>query len=392
MKTSPLCSPGSPILCVAGARPNFMKIAPIISWLQEDPYPIPIKLVHTGQHYDAAMNDTFFNQLQIPSPDIALEVGSGSHAFQTAEIMKRFEPVVDSESPVAVLVVGDVNSTIACALVAAKKGIPVIHVEAGLRSYDRGMPEEINRVLTDQLSELLFITEPAARENLLREGIAEQRIFHVGNVMIDTLHRCQALAVPVKDILTDLDNKDLYLKGNNGYCVLTLHRPSNVDNAQLFRQLLETVRMVSEEVPVIFPIHPRTRNRIAELGLQKLIESPRIVQLQPLGYLEMLGLVSESRLVMTDSGGLQEETTVLGVPCITLRDNTERPVTVEQGTNTVVGHDRQQVMSIVSDVLRNGGKQGRTPELWDGKAAIRIKSVLADWLQQRDGRSAIANG
>ena len=392
MKTSSQYSPSHPILCVAGARPNFMKIAPIISRMQEKPDQIPIKLVHTGQHYDPQMNDTFFNQLQIPSPDIALEVGSGSHACQTAEIMKRFEPVVDSESPAAVLVVGDVNSTIACALVAAKKGIPVIHVEAGLRSYDRTMPEEINRVLTDQLSELLFITEPSARENLLQEGIAEQRIFHVGNVMIDTLRRCQALAVPVQDVLSDLENKDLYLKGDNGYCVLTLHRPSNVDNAQLFRQLLETVRMVSEEVPVIFPIHPRTRNRIAELGLQKLVESPRIVQLQPLGYLEMLGLVSESRLVMTDSGGLQEETTVLGVPCITLRDNTERPVTVEQGTNTVVGHDRQQVMSIVSDVLRNGGKQGRTPELWDGKAAIRIKSVLADWLRRRDGQAAMANG
>jgi UDP-N-acetylglucosamine 2-epimerase (non-hydrolysing) len=337
------------------------------------------------------MSDTFFNQLQIPSPDIALEVGSGSHACQTAEIMKRFEPVVESESPAAVLVVGDVNSTIACALVAAKKGIPVIHVEAGLRSFDRSMPEEINRVLTDQLSELLFITEPSARDNLLREGIAEQRIFHVGNVMIDTLHRCQALAVAVKELLTDVDDKDLFLKGDNGYCVLTLHRPSNVDNAQLFKQLLDTIRMVSEKIPVIFPIHPRTRNRIAEWGLQKLIESPRIVQLQPLGYLEMLGLVSDSRLVVTDSGGLQEETTVLGVPCITLRDNTERPVTVEQGTNTVVGHDRQQIMAIVSDVLQNGGKQGRTPELWDGKAAIRIKSVLTDWLQQRDERPAVAN-
>jgi len=384
-------SPGSPILCVAGARPNFMKIAPIISAMKEIPNPISIKLVHTGQHYDSEMNDTFFHQLRIPSPDIALEVGSGSHAFQTAEIMKRFEPVVESESPAAVLVVGDVNSTIACALVAAKKGIPVIHVEAGLRSFDRTMPEEINRVLTDQLSDLLFITEPSARANLLREGIAEERIFHVGNVMIDTLHRCQALAVPVSDILTELDDKGLYLKGDNGYCVLTLHRPSNVDNAQQFRHLLETVRMVSKEVPVIFPVHPRTRNRIDELGLRNLIESRRIVLLQPLGYLEMLGLVSASRLVMTDSGGLQEETTVLGVPCITLRDTTERPVTVEQGTNTVVGHDRRQIMAIVSDVLNNGGKRGRTPELWDGRAAIRIKSVLTDWLQQRDERPAIAN-
>jgi UDP-N-acetylglucosamine 2-epimerase (non-hydrolysing) len=210
--------------------------------------------------------------------------------------------------------------------------------------------------------------------------------------MIDTLHRCRAAAVPANDILTGLDDRDLFLKGDNGYCVLTLHRPSNVDNAQLLANLLETVRMVSEEVPVIFPIHPRTRNRIVELGLQKLIESPRIRQLRPLGYLEMLGLVSESRLVMTDSGGLQEETTVLGVACITLRENTERPVTVEQGTNTVVGHDRKQIMAIVSEVLQNGGKQGRTPELWDGKAAMRIKSVLSDWLQRRDERPAIANG
>jgi len=391
MKTSSQYLPDSPILCVAGARPNFMKIAPIIKSLKDNPNSFSIKLVHTGQHYDTEMNTTFFNQLQIPSPDIALEVGSGSHAMQTAEIMKRFEPVLDSESPAGVLVVGDVNSTIACALVAAKKDIPVIHVEAGLRSFDRSMPEEVNRVLTDQLSELLFITEPSARDNLLREGISEQRIFHVGNVMIDTLHRCRSLAVPVEDSLADLADSDLYLQGDKGYCVLTLHRPSNVDDVKLFRQLLETVRMVSEQVPVIFPVHPRTRNRIAELGLQTLIESRRIVQLQPLGYLEMLGLVSASRLVMTDSGGLQEETTVLGVPCITLRDTTERPVTVDQGTNTVVGHDRRQIMAIVSDVLTKGGKRGRIPELWDGRAATRIKSVLTDWLQRRDERPDIAN-
>jgi len=218
--------------------------------------------------------------------------------------------VLESQSPAAVLVVGDVNSTIACALVAAKKHIPVIHVEAGLRSFDRSMPEEINRVLTDQLSELLFITEPSARANLLREGIAEQRIFHVGNVMIDTLRRCQSLAVPVKDSLADLDDKDVFLNGDMGYCVLTLHRPSNVDNARVFRQILETVRMVSEEIPVIFPIHPRTRNRIADLGLQSLIESHRIAELQPLGYLEMLGLVSDARLVMTDSGRMARGHTI----------------------------------------------------------------------------------
>jgi UDP-N-acetylglucosamine 2-epimerase (non-hydrolysing) len=392
MKSSFQQYSGSPVLCVAGARPNFMKIAPIMSELQAGPDAIPVKLVHTGQHYDADMNDTFFTQLKIPSPDISLEVGSGSHAYQTAEIMRRFEPVVDAESPAAVLVVGDVNSTIACALVAAKKNIPIIHVEAGLRSFDRTMPEEVNRVLTDQLSDVLFTTEPSARENLLREGIAAHRIFHVGNVMIDTLRGFQSLAVPAENTLAELDNKDQFLKGDAGYCVLTLHRPSNVDDPALFRHILETVRMVSEDVPVIFPIHPRTRNRVIELGLQKMIESPRIAQLKPLGYLQMLGLVSDCRLVMTDSGGLQEETTVLGVPCITLRDNTERPVTVDQGTNAVVGHDRQQIMSIVADVLRNGGKQGRTPELWDGQAAVRIKSVLTDWLRQRQQQPAIANG
>jgi UDP-N-acetylglucosamine 2-epimerase (non-hydrolysing) len=390
MKTSLQNCSGAPILCIAGARPNFMKIAPIMDALQAEPDAVPVKLVHTGQHYDTAMNDTFFEQLQIPQPDIALEVGSGTHAYQTGEIMRRFEPVVDTESPAAVLVVGDVNSTIACALVAAKKGIPVIHVEAGLRSFDRSMPEEINRVLTDQISDILFITEPSARENLRREGISEQRIFHVGNVMIDTLHRFRTRAVAAKDILTDPAQSDLFFSAGKGYGVLTLHRPSNVDNAEVLKHILETVRMVSEKVPLAFPVHPRTKKQITDLGLNKMIESPRIVQLQPLGYLEMLGLISESRLVMTDSGGLQEETTALGVPCITLRDSTERPVTVEQGTNIVVGHDRRQILDIVEDIFRTGGKQGRTPELWDGKAAARIKTVLTDWLDKREPRHANA--
>jgi len=374
-------APGA-ILCVVGARPNFMKIAPIIRAFRSGPDPIHTRLVHTGQHYDAAMNSAFFTQLQIPQPDIELEVGSASHAVQTAEIMRRFEPVVDAESPRAVLVVGDVNSTIACALVAAKKNIPVIHVEAGLRSFDRGMPEEINRVLTDQISTLLFTTEPAARVNLLREGVDERQIHFVGNVMIDTLQHCLEQSVPAGKTLEGIPGNELFLDGDNGYCVLTLHRPSNVDDPLLLRHILETVQTVSESVPVVFPLHPRTRNRVAELGLQKLLESGRIACLQPLGYLEMLGLVSGARLVMTDSGGLQEETTVVGVPCITLRNSTERPVTVEQGTNTIVGQDRAQILAVVHDVLTNGGKCGRVPELWDGKAAERIKRVLNTWLQQ----------
>jgi UDP-N-acetylglucosamine 2-epimerase (non-hydrolysing) len=370
------------ILCVVGARPNYMKIAPIIRAFKAPPDPLRTRLLHTGQHYDAEMNDAFFTQLQIPQPDIELEVGSASHAVQTAEIMKRFETVVDEESPRAVLVVGDVNSTIACALVAAKKDIPVIHVEAGLRSFDRSMPEEINRVLTDQISTLLFTTEQSARENLLREGVDDRQIHFVGNVMIDTLKHSLDQSVPAANTLAGIPERELFLEGGNGYCVLTLHRPSNVDDAQLFRGILETVRMVSEMIPVVFPLHPRTRNRVAELGLQELLDSDRIACLQPLGYLEMLGLITSASLVMTDSGGLQEETTVIGVPCITLRNNTERPATVEQGTNTIVGQDRAKILAAVNDILDNGGKRGRVPDLWDGKAAVRIKQILDEWLQQ----------
>jgi UDP-N-acetylglucosamine 2-epimerase (non-hydrolysing) len=382
---------GGAVLCIVGARPNYMKIAPIIRAFCSGPDPIPVKLIHTGQHYDPEMNDAFFTQLGISPPDIELRVGSASHAVQTAEIMKRFETVVESESPAAVLVVGDVNSTIACALVAAKKHIPVVHVEAGLRSFDRTMPEEINRVLTDQLSDLLFITEASARANLLREGIDDQRIFHVGNVMIDTLHHSLSQAVPASTTLKGLSIREDFTIDESGYCVLTLHRPSNVDDPDLFKQLLGTVRLVSEKIPVIFPVHPRTRNRIEVLGLQALLQTPRIACLRPVGYLEMLGLISGARVVMTDSGGLQEETTVVGVPCITLRNNTERPVTVDQGTNTVVGTDRRKIMAVVGEVLEHGGKRGRTPELWDGKAAERIKQIVHEWLYQRQQRREIAN-
>ncbi len=383
---------GTGILCVVGARPNFMKIAPLMAAFRSQPDPIPARLLHTGQHYDAAMKESFFTQLGIPEPDIDLGVGSGSHAVQTAEIMKRFEPVLEAENPAAILVVGDVNSTIACALVASKKGIPVIHVEAGLRSYDRGMPEEINRVLTDQISELLFTTERDALLNLQREGISEERVVFTGNVMIDTLHHNLARAVPGNKTLAAAGADTAVLEANEGYAMLTLHRPSNVDDPAVLRRLLETLYVVSEQVPLLFPVHPRTRARIIDAGLAGLLDSPRILQLGPLGYLEMLGMMRHARLVLTDSGGLQEETTALGVPCITLRENTERPITVEQGTNTVVGTDSSRIMAAVNDVLTTGGKQGRVPEYWDGKAAERIKAHLQKWLAQRSiAPASVAN-
>lgn len=374
---------GSKILCVVGARPNFMKIAPIMNALVASLF--QVRLVHTGQHYDEAMKHQFFNQLGIPHPDMDLEVGSGSHAVQTAEVMRRFEPVVDAEQPNAVLVVGDVNSTLACALVASKKGIPVIHVEAGLRSYDRTMPEEINRVLTDQISDLLFTTERSARDNLLREGIADDRIHFVGNVMIDTLLRHVKQAMPVEQILSGLVNAPVFLQSATGYGVLTLHRPSNVDDTVVLERLLATLRKISERLPLIFPVHPRTESRIKVLGLESLLATPRIQRLPPQGYLEMLGLMSRARLVLTDSGGIQEETTALGVPCITLRESTERPITAEQGTNIIVGTDPDKILSaaneILSEVLSKGGKAGPVPELWDGRAAQRIAVILEKWLK-----------
>jgi UDP-N-acetylglucosamine 2-epimerase (non-hydrolysing) len=366
----------STVLCVVGARPNFMKIAPVIAALRSEPFRLKTRLVHTGQHYDVAMNERFFQQLGIPAPDINLEVGSLSHAEQTAEIMRRIEPVLDAETPAALVVVGDVNSTIACALVAAKKGIPVAHVEAGLRSYDRAMPEEVNRVLTDQISEWLFTTERKARDNLLREGIAEHRIHFVGNVMIDTLLGQRPRAIPAVETLAAAPDPDVFLKAPAGFGVLTLHRPSNVDDPQVLRRLLTSLRRISEQVPLVFPVHPRTLSRIEAAGLASIVEDSRIFRLPPLGYLEMLGLIAAARMVLTDSGGIQEETTALGVPCLTLRENTERPITVEEGTNTIVGIDTQRIEQAVAEILTSGGKSGRIPELWDGHAAQRIAEVL----------------
>ncbi len=367
------------IISVVGARPNFMKIAPLMRAFDASEAPLASCLVHTGQHYDAAMKAAFFDQLGIPEPDIDLGVGSGSHAVQTAEIMKRFEPVLDERRPDAVLVVGDVNSTIACALVAVKKGVPVVHVEAGLRSRDRSMPEEINRVLTDQLSELLFTTERSAEANLLAEGIGRERIHFVGNVMIDTLRMHLERAIPPERTLSAIAGGARWLEAATGFGVLTLHRPSNVDDPKVLRRLVDTLVEVADRVPLVFPMHPRTRGRLAETGLDARLAQGRILVTEPLGYLELLGMMSRARLVLTDSGGLQEETTALGVPCITLRENTERPITVDQGTNTIVGTDPGRILAAVDEVLTTGGKQGRVPELWDGQAAVRIRDRLLAW-------------
>lgn len=358
------------LLCVVGARPNFMKIAPLMDAMRANQALAPF-LLHTGQHYDAAMKAAFFDQLAIPEPDVDLNVGSGSHAVQTAQVMERFEPVLDRVKPLAVLVVGDVNSTIACSLVAAKKQVPVIHVEAGLRSFDRTMPEEINRVLTDQIADLLFTTERAAKENLLREGIDADKIHFVGNVMIDALRRNLDKAVPPHRTIGAY-SQDRW----SDYAVLTLHRPANVDDREILRRLLDTIREISAKIPVVFPIHPRTAKQIESYGLQEWLADDRIVVTPPLGYLEMLGLVGSAKLVLTDSGGLQEETTALGVACLTLRENTERPITVSEGTNTLVGRDPARIVAGVDEILTSGGKQGRLPELWDGHAAQRIVEII----------------
>jgi len=373
------------ILCIVGARPNFMKIAPIMRAFAAEPA-LQGLLLHTGQHYDEAMKAAFFDELSIPEPDVDLGVGSASHAVQTAEIMHRFEPELDRLCPGAVLVVGDVNSTIACALVAVKKGLPVIHVEAGLRSWDRSMPEEINRVLTDQISDLLSTTEPDAARNLAREGIDPARIHFVGNVMIDTLRYNRPRATRPADLFAGLPGGDRLL-GAAGYGLLTLHRPANVDDPDVLRALLDLLCDLADELPLVFPLHPRTRARIEAAGLGQRLETG-LLAMPPLGYLDMLGLMAGARLVLTDSGGIQEETTALGVPCLTLRESTERPITVTAGTNTVVGTDPpERIRSAFRAALEGRGKAGRVPELWDGHAAERIAAVTATWAKGRDGRA-----
>ena len=373
-----------PVVCVVGARPNFMKMAPILRAFAAHQPALPTILVHTGQHYDKDMNDRLFVDLRLPHPDINLEVGSGTHAVQTADVMRRFEPVLDTYKPSCVLVVGDVNSTLACTLVGVKKGVAVVHVEAGLRSYDRGMPEEINRVLTDQIADLLYTTERSALDNLLREGISEERVRFVGNVMIDSLLSNREFAHSPAKTLSEAGVDSVFLDEAHAYAVVTLHRPSNVDQLDTLQALLSVLREVSEKIPLIFALHPRTRANIERFSLRDLVRSERIVLLPPQGYLEMLGLMSDATLVLTDSGGLQEETTALGIPCLTIRENTERPITVEHGTNTMVGSDRLAILGGVDEILAGGGKCGRIPEFWDGKAAERIAADLSKWLIARN--------
>jgi UDP-N-acetylglucosamine 2-epimerase (non-hydrolysing) len=357
------------ILLVVGARPNFMKMAPIVRELAPHAGVIATKLVHTGQHYDAAMSEVFFGQLGIPRPDVDLGVGSDSQARQTAAIMTAFEPVVLEWRPDMVVVVGDVNSTLACALVATKLGVKVAHVEAGLRSFDREMPEEINRVLTDHVSDLLFVTEQSGLDNLRREGIPDERLHFVGNVMIDTLlaHRDKAVALNMPGRLGLEQGR---------YGVLTLHRPSNVDHVATLERLFEAIGVIATELPLVWPVHPRTRPSLNRSSAVKgLVDDGRIRLLDPLGYLEFLGLMAASRVVLTDSGGIQEETTVLGVPCLTLRTSTERPVTVSEGTNRLVGIEPDAIIAGWNEVKR-GTSGARVPRLWDGRAAERIVEIL----------------
>jgi UDP-N-acetylglucosamine 2-epimerase (non-hydrolysing) len=361
------------IINVVGARPNFMKVAPLMEEYKHHSDIEPL-IVHTGQHYDEKMSDQFFRQLGIPEPDINLEVGSNSHAVQTAEIMKAFEPVVLEQKPDAVLVVGDVNSTIACGLVAVKLDVKLIHVEAGLRSGDRSMPEEINRILTDSISDMLFCTEQSGVDNLLGEGVAEDKIHLVGHVMIDTLVRNLERAGE-STILGRLQEQDC-LNGDK-YAVLTMHRPSNVDDRETFSRILDALEIIQNDMPILFPIHPRTRKNLAVLGLEDRLSSLRNIHLMdPIGYLDFLRLNSCATVVLTDSGGIQEETTVLKVPCITLRDNTERPITAEIGSNQIVGTDPERILAAYRTVVSGQWREPRTPPLWDGKAAGRIVRII----------------
>ena len=351
------------IFHIVGARPNFMKVAPVLTALKGRKN-VEQTLVHTGQHYDVNMSDIFFEQLGIPAPDVNLAVGSGSHAKQTAEIMMRLEPVVVERQPDLVLVYGDVNSTVATVLVCAKLGVRVGHVEAGLRSFDRTMPEEINRLVTDQLADLLFTPSEDGDENLRREGILEEKIFRVGNVMIDSLVRLLPAA-----------RKTLQTKANDlpaRYALVTLHRPANVDDSATLKGILESLLEVNRDLAVIFPAHPRTRKRIADFGLHA--EQLRV--LDPLPYVDFLGMQSRATVVITDSGGIQEETTYLGVPCLTVRENTERPITVSMGTNVLVGRDREKLRAELGRVLSGNAKKGSVPPLWDGRAGERIADIV----------------
>lgn len=357
------------IVHVVGARPNFMKAAPVVRALAAH-HNVRQTIIHTGQHYDASMSDVFFRELDIPEPDVNLHVGSGTHAQQTAAIMSRFEPALLDSKADMVLVYGDVNSTIAAAIVCAKLCVPVGHVEAGLRSFDRSMPEEINRLLTDRIADILFTPSADGDHNLLHEGIAKEKIFLVGNVMIDTLIRL--LPKAQANIPADLPDQ---------FVLVTLHRPSNVDDPHFMQGMMDTLGAISNTIPVLFPIHPRTCRRLTEFGLQTGRDGA-LRFMEPLSYLNFLGLQSRATVIITDSGGIQEETTFLGVPCLTVRENTERPVTVEIGTNTLVGRDMAVLYRELQNVVSGDRKTAKVPPLWDGHAAERIADIVVRELQR----------
>lgn len=360
------------IINVVGARPNFMKIAPLMKeYLKYDSIK-PI-IVHTGQHYDNNMSDLFFNQLQIPKPDISLGVGSHSHSKQTAKIMEKFEDVCLEVQPDAVLVVGDVNSTMACSLVASKMGIKIIHLEAGLRSYDRTMPEEINRLVTDALADILLTPSEDANQNLMKEGIPNTKIFFVGNIMIDTLY--QFLPLAEKSLILE----NLKIQKNN-YILVTLHRPSNVDKQDNLAKIFDAFDKIQREIKIIFPIHPRTRNKLSEFGLNEFVKSLKnLILAEPIGYLDFQKLMINSKLVITDSGGIQEETTALKIPCITVRENTERPITVLEGSNEIVGLDMDKLLHLTHKALNDQWKDSKIPVFWDGKTSQRVLKILHNY-------------
>lgn len=355
---------------IAGARPNFMKIAPVLRAAAEYAGKLTCRIVHTGQHYDHAMSEVFFKELGIPKPDHHLGCGGGTHAEQTAKIMVAYEQLCSQERPGMVMVVGDVNSTLACSIVAKKLNIPVAHIEAGLRSGDREMPEEINRLVTDAISDVFFVTEPSGVEHLRREGKPESAIHHVGHVMVDNVIYQKARLE--RDGLSEGYSLD-YKADNPNYGVVTLHRPSNVDDANTLGRLIDVLRQISETLPLAFAVHPRTQQNLAKWGMDL---GPNVTVFPPLAYMDFLNLWKDSRMVLTDSGGLQEETTALGVPCITLRENTERPITIEEGTNVLVGTSPDAIVAAVTEVMAGNSKLGRRPLLWDGKAAERIIQIL----------------
>jgi UDP-N-acetylglucosamine 2-epimerase (non-hydrolysing) len=380
MTSSSVQTATGPILCVIGTRPNYMKIAPILRAFSAHQPKIDFVLVHTGQHYDKDMERVFFEALGAPDPDVNLAVGPANHAMQTGEMMKLLDPLFDQHHPRACLVVGDVNSTLAAALVASKRGVPLIHVESGLRSNDRSMPEELNRIVVDQLSDLLFTTERQAKENLTKEGIPTEKIEFVGNVMIDSLESARASVIaPVQVLSRFLGEQGASVAARYG--LVTLHRPSNVDSKQKFSELLGVLSRISHELPLVFAVHPRTKSNIDKFDLASSI-SPNLHLLPPQGYFEMLGLMKHATIVLTDSGGIQEETTMLSVPCLTLRENTERPITITEGTNALVGTDPDAIWNAYRQVVTTGGKGGKRPEFWDGNTATRIAaSVYSRYLR-----------